>query len=251
MPSGKKARGRKNRAKKTADQREQWEPTIVLRDNGASNSTADSSCKHLLAVLPPIPRAGPVVSLMNHMAGEGYFDRTKSFAGVRPADVLMRSLRYFLKVQEEESERSLAINLLLRFVRNVFVHDSSVEGEKWFHQCPFNEGLVCAMIKMLELLETCSDGTALAFRAHSINMKFAGGNRRDVVKFVAKRLPCTCLKKLRNATRKTLEKVGMCCNCLRYFRRSDLYVCTGCNIAEYCSRECQRADWSKHKRILR
>ena len=128
MPSGKKARGRQNRAKKeanrTAGLRILWEPT-VLRDSGVSN-TAASSCEHMLAVLPRIPQQGPAVSFMNHIAGEGFFDRAISGA---PLALCCQSLMHFPKVREEESERSLAIDLLLRFVRSVFLHDSVAEGE--------------------------------------------------------------------------------------------------------------------------
>mmetsp|Transcript_31241 Transcript_31241/g.74515 ORF Transcript_31241/g.74515 Transcript_31241/m.74515 type:complete len:93 (-) Transcript_31241:29-307(-) len=78
--------------------------------------------------------------------------------------------------------------------------------------------------------------------------RLASGNRRDVMKFVAKRLPCACLKKLHSATRKKVAKIGVCDGCRKQFPSSDLYVCTGCMIAEYCSKECQRAHWSRgHK----
>ena len=48
------------------------------------------------------------------------------------------------------SERSLAISLLLRFIRNTFVHDAVVEGEKWFHGRARNEVTICSMINVLE-----------------------------------------------------------------------------------------------------
>ena len=101
-----------------------WEPTL-LRDSGVSDAAA-SSCEHLLAVLPRIPQQGPAVSFMNHIAGEGFFDRAISGA---PLALCCQSLMHFPKVREEESERSLAIDLLLRFVRSVFLHDSVAEGE--------------------------------------------------------------------------------------------------------------------------
>ena len=252
MPSGKKARGRKNRAKKeanlTAYQRSLWEQTII-RNNGASNS-ATPSC---VAVLPRIPRDGLAVSLMNYLASEGLFNRgAKAHFGINPVEFTLefplQSIARFPGVLANESERSLAIDLLLRFVRNVFVHESALEGGDWFYQHRQIDVAICNMISVLELCGTFCDMKVARRRATKTSNMLRGGNRRDVVKFVAKRLPCTCLKKLHIAARKKLTKVGKCVACLRQFPRSQLYVCTGCMLAEYCSRECQRADWSHHKK---
>ena len=247
MPSGKKARGRQNRAKKeatlTAARRLLWEPTILRRDNGVKNG---ANCEHRLAVLPRIPQAGLAVSLMNCLAKEGYFDKATIFAG-DPVDLCFRSLLCIPEVLEDESERSLAIDLLLRFIRNVYLHESMKEGESWFHGCAHNELMICNVINALELLGKFSDSFVVRRRAVKMNNTVVGGNRRDTVKFVAKRFHCTCLKELHRASRKKLPKVGTCDRCGNKFRRSDLYVCTGCMLVHYCSKECQRAIWSSHK----
>ena len=250
MPSGKKARGRKNRAKKeatlTAAQRALWEQT-VLRNCGASNNAAASSCEHVLAVLPRIPQEGPAVSFMNCLAGDGFFSSATSFTVVDPVDYCLTAVMRFPDVREEESERYLATNLLLRFLRNVFVHDSAIEGEKWFRQQPLNEMAICCVINVLEICETYSDLSVVKRRSFKTRLRLANGNRRDTVKFVTKRLPCACLKKLHCAARKKVAKVGACFGCGKKFHRSQLHVCTGCMLAQYCSKECQRADWSYHK----
>ena len=247
MPSGKKARGRKNRAKKeatlTAAQRALWEQTI-LRNSGA-NDSATASCEHTLAILPQIPQEGPAVSFMNFLAGEGFFSSATRFTCEELSVETVN--RFFPKVREEESERSLATNLLLRFVRNVFVHESAIEGENWFHQHPHNEVAICTTINILELLGTYSDIIVAERRDTKTYSKLLGGNRRDTVKFVTKRIPCACLKKLYSAARKKLSKVGTCIGCKEQFSRPQLHVCTGCMINVYCSRECQRAHWSCHK----
>ena len=126
---------------------------------------------------------------------------------------------------------------------------STAEGEIWFHYLAQNEVMICMMITVLELVETYSDPIVVKRRSTKMSHKLAGGNRRDVVKFVSKRLPCSCLKKLHSAARKKVEKVGKCFGCDKQFPRSQLCVCTGCNHNEYCSKECQRADWSHHKEV--
>ena len=160
---------------------------------------------------------------------------------------VFQAVTRFPKVREEESERSLAIDLLLRFIRNVFVHDSAIEGENWFDQRQLNEAAICTTINALELLGTYSDKFVVERRAYKTENRLVAGNRRDTVKFVVKRLPCACLKRLHSAARKKLAKLGLCFGCEKQFPRSQLHVCTGCMIDEYCSKECQRADWSSHK----
>ena len=132
MPSGKKARGRKNRAKKEATlaarQRTLWEPTILLSLRDKDDVDAASSCEHMLAVLPRIPQFGTAVSFMNCLAGEGFFDKVACFPG-DPIVLCIQPLLRFPRVQKEASERSLAIDLLLRFIRNTFLSDSCRGGE--------------------------------------------------------------------------------------------------------------------------
>ena len=221
-----------------------WEPTILGNHVVARNS-ANSSCEYM-ATLAQIPQDGPVFSFMNYIASEGFFCNLRRFRG-DSLELCLRPLARFPGVLYEESERSLATALLLRFIRNVFVHDSVVAGEKWFHNRAENEVMICCMINTLELLGTRSDDVDVARRVRTTGNRLAGGNRRDVVKFVAKRLPCTCLKMLHSATRMKVAKVGKCFGCKEKFPISELYVCTGCMTRDYCSKECQRANWSHHK----
>ena len=71
---------------------------------------------------------------------------------------------------------------------------------------------------------------------------------RDVLKFYRKRISCSCLKDMHLEARKTLRKVGACENCGQIKDRALLSVCSKCRVCQYCSRECQIAAWSMHKR---
>jgi len=247
MPSRKKARGRQNRAKKeatrTVEHRTLWEP-MVLRGNPGFVAVP---CEHTLVVPPQIPQEGPAVSFLDALAGEGVLTGRKEAHD--PMRFCVRSVFCFPRVWKEDNERSLAIDLLLRFVRNSFVRDARIEGESWFHQSPLNEATICCMIYLLELIGTYSDLDVAVRRSTKTGAKLAGGNRRDVVKFVAKRLHCTCLKELHRAARTKVAKVGKCTGCHIQFPRSELRVCTGCRHSHYCSKACQRADRSKHECI--
>ncbi|EJK45512.1 hypothetical protein THAOC_35872 [Thalassiosira oceanica] len=256
MPSRKKAQGRRNRARKeatrTAELRSLWEPMALCR---RINHVA-VPCEHTLTSPPEIPQEGPVVSFMNHIAGEGIFDKASLFPNESLVVTCIRMLAPFPVVwkkdyeraQSQDDERALAIDLLLRFLRNVLVCDSAIEGENWFHQSTLNEVMICCMIYLLELFGRYSALAMVRRKACKMGNKLLGGNRRDIVKFVAKRLPCTCLKGLHRAARRKVEKEGLCLGCYKRFPRSELFVCTGCMCVHYCSRECQRSDWSRHKK---
>ena len=69
----------------------------------------------------------------------------------------------------------------------------------------------------------------------------------DALKFFRKRTSCSCLKDMHLEARKTLPKTGICYHCKERKERTLLMVCSRCRITQYCSRECQIADWSRHK----
>ncbi len=74
-----------------------------------------------------------------------------------------------------------------------------------------------------------------------------------LAKFFRKRIPCHCLDEKYKEV-KSVKKMGMCynLNCSqpgRKAERSKMLCCTRCGAANYCSIECQKNDWKKHKEI--
>lgn len=74
------------------------------------------------------------------------------------------------------------------------------------------------------------------------------GNERDVIRFLKKRVSCSCLNDLYKQTKKKLPKVGMCNGCQKKKKRKDLMICNTCRVAQYCCVGCQKQDWPDHKR---
>jgi len=72
-----------------------------------------------------------------------------------------------------------------------------------------------------------------------------------LVRYLKKKIPCNCLDKKYEEV-KSVTKMGLCRNdnCSlpnRMVERSKMLYCTRCRDANYCSRECQKADWPVHK----
>ena len=72
------------------------------------------------------------------------------------------------------------------------------------------------------------------------------GHEREIVRFYAKRLRCSCLEEIYYRVR-SQSKIGMCDFCCREMERKLLMVCSKCKRSQYCGRMCQRAHWPEHK----
>jgi hypothetical protein len=78
-------------------------------------------------------------------------------------------------------------------------------------------------------------------------------DEHTLVKYFWRRIRCSCLDKKYEEV-KSITKKGVCFNQLcthpeRTVERSELRCCSRCRIITYCCRECQAADWLKHKDI--
>ena len=77
------------------------------------------------------------------------------------------------------------------------------------------------------------------------------GDEHTIVSFFRKRIPCKCLDDKYKKV-KFIKKIGFCnsptCSLPeRKTLRSKMLYCTQCRKANYCSRECQVANWPTHK----
>ena len=114
-----------------------------------------------------------------------------------------------------------------------------------------------AMATIIIVLENCPDGledidTIILSRAAAKIRNLQPGTNssmRDALKFYYKRTSCSCLKALYSKARKTIRKVSRCVGCKQEHERVLLSVCSRCLIPHYCSRECQVADWRRHKDV--
>jgi hypothetical protein len=75
---------------------------------------------------------------------------------------------------------------------------------------------------------------------------WGGDDEREVTKFFHKRNSCNCLKE-KYERLKTQTKMGQCIYCEQSYERKKLMICTQCQVAQYCSAECQRGHWPSHR----
>ena len=75
-------------------------------------------------------------------------------------------------------------------------------------------------------------------------------DEHTLVKFFRRRIPCSCLDEKYEEV-KHITKKGICyypqCSIPGRVKRSKAKYCSRCRCVTYCSRECQVADWSRHK----
>jgi len=84
-------------------------------------------------------------------------------------------------------------------------------------------------------------------------LELSRADANTLVKYLRKNIPCKCLDGKYKEV-KSITKMGFCCNehCQvpgRMVERRTMLYCTRCRAVNYCSPECQKADWPSHKEI--
>ena len=70
---------------------------------------------------------------------------------------------------------------------------------------------------------------------------------RCVIRFLKKRISCSCLDRKYQQFVKFQPKLGQCFRCKTKMEAKSLQKCSRCRVARYCGKECQVADWPQHK----
>ena len=87
---------------------------------------------------------------------------------------------------------------------------------------------------------------AVAYARIKIEKIRRGGNCA-AVRYLSKNTPCGCIMQF-FANLEPESRTKFCTYCQKDVVASEILRCSGCRIAEYCSLECQKVSWRKHKK---
>lgn len=174
---------------------------------------------------------------------KAFFERRRHKVAKEDVISLLASLfGDFRDVWGDEILRRTALDVLLSVGTNMLLCGEAVAGKDMARI------VAQEMILVLEKYEG-EFGTAL-INVASACADLRGGGDRELVRFYSRRIPCSCLKGLYSEAKKVQPKKTSDCHCCRQTKdRASMMVCGKCRRVQYCGRQCQVADWPKHKRL--
>jgi len=255
MPSRKRNKGKKRRAKKMETTTEARLPKERTDDNNDTPSGWHNDipqCHHGFDPLPlPIDDDRPLehfmtayedqldgLRMMSRILNNAYsLDRLEdlyTLIMIPISSIISNSDNGFLNSIDN---RQIVTSLLLDIGTNMILFDENLD--RIIH--------VMGSILILDQYQGNGDYSSARFLASKKFNRIRDGNERDVIKFFNKRIPCECLQDRYEKVRRNVPKIGRCWMCRHEVVRSKLMVCGRCKVAHYCCRECQIEDYPSHK----
>jgi len=74
--------------------------------------------------------------------------------------------------------------------------------------------------------------------------------KRGQINCMAREIPCDCMEEKRIAA-KSMVKVAWCYYCHNEVPKEQMLRCKGCDQVQYCSKNCSKKDWPRHKKYCR
>jgi MYND finger len=243
MPSSKKERGRQRREKREAKTKADLSlPTSIASATATASTFADVG-------LPSEETGCLHGSSRNKVVVEMCEELENDFRN--PSDLCTVLFRYPGVLKSKGSWRTVLTTLAARAVASILKFEDKGRipptyivkvrnalsivmifemVEKQFMQKDFMNVLVKNFPRLLERSRIMSESECGV-----------------MVRFLAKRVPCSCLDCLKTKAR-SASKMGRCYGCQKTMEYKTMYVCSACKFAHYCSKKCQVEAWKTHKK---
>ena len=170
-------------------------------------------------------------------------------------EMIVPTIKSHSEVWNNERYREMVVKIMTRMGTNMLI-SARIVGTNMLlkdHECIFGALHLARAISVFEnhdckfRVHTTLNSSEVATKMRDFRSNVSS-YMRDALKFFSKRITCSCLNAIHQNARKTITKTGLCCGCDKEFKRVALSVCSRCMITQYCSRECQVADWHDHER---
>jgi hypothetical protein len=258
MPSRKKARGRARRAAKEAKAAEEVDNTAVVADGSIeaqmqrlaiNNSLRESDavqvqkCRHGFELegneerlCVEFVKVFSDAVIANKLAGDNGIRNGLLSGSAATEEKFGASV-----INDATKLKGVISCLVAHSVQNILDGDGTPNRLE-------TASLACYFEQYIEVM---IEETQTLFNMSRIaELQWADIN--TLVNYLRKRIPCKCLDKKYKEV-KSIIKMGLCGNpaCSlpdRQVERKKMFKCTGgCSGTYYCSYECQKADWKRHK----
>ena len=244
MVSRKRNKGKERKAKQVETKRAAVRHIWQGWARGRENNAIITRCDHTLgaAMISDFDDSHPVLSFMDDLFInwlEKNLEMTESLV-----DTLQHQ-----QVWNDSSYRNVAIKLLLCIGTNLLLVHDVANGLR--DDQMINIALFAAQVVVVIEKYGIAGEINLVFNTSGakLNDLYCGGvsRRRDLLKFFSKRIACSCLKKMHLEARKSMPKMGICYHCKVPKERASFMICSRCKVYQYCSKECQVANWPQHR----
>ena len=192
-------------------------------------------CDHGCDVTAPTDRDHPVCCFMNSFIRMVMGNKSN----------FVDTLDSHPQIWDDDNYRNMAIHFLTRIGTNNMLlskDPSAVHRDAAY--------IACTIMILENYNEAMNIQSVIITRRVASKVRdLRGCNNRDLYKFFSKRVSCSCLKEAYSYARKTLPKIGYCNHCGEVKERKLLSICSQCRIYQYCSRECQVADWPVNETV--
>jgi len=242
MPSRKKAKGKARRAAKATKDEESQAVVANQRQEGSLEVMMQrlifnsATCQHGLA---PLPSNGEKICQ----------DFIHTFIEVFTAqDDVVESVTAALAATKKEyadvysSKLETVISILLASGTELILDGDKYNARLYAAFTTFFEDMNQAPVQKSKALFNCVR-----------LFELGSADDHTLIQYYRKRISCSCLDKEYEEV-KSVKKMGLCYNpnCSlpgRKMQRSKMFYCTRCCTANYCSVECQKENWKKHRMI--